>query len=83
MFLYKILHLLLHLLYYRIYYTWINIKSSYNKDTFKISALTGNDELELPDGSYLMPDIPDYVQYIKKNVEKILIIHQYEYVKIR
>ena len=34
-----------------IYYTWKNIKSSYNKNKFKISAPTWNDEFELPDGS--------------------------------
>ena len=33
-----------------IYYTWKNIKSSYNNSKFKISALTWNDEFELPDG---------------------------------
>ena len=36
-----------------IYYTWKNIKSSHNNNKFKISALTWNDEFELPDGSYL------------------------------
>ena len=35
-----------------IYYTWKNIKSSYNKNKFKISAPTWNDKFELPDGSY-------------------------------
>ena len=33
-----------------IYYNWKNIKSSYNKSKFKISAPTWNDEFELPDG---------------------------------
>ena len=40
-----------------IYYTWKNIKSSYNNNKFKISALTWNDKFELPDGSYSVPDI--------------------------
>ena len=40
-----------------IYYTWKNIKSSYNNNKFKISAPTGNDEFELPDGSYSISDI--------------------------
>ena len=35
-----------------IYYTWKNIKSSYNNNKFKISASTGSDEFEIPDGSY-------------------------------
>ena len=40
-----------------IYYTWKNIKRSYNNNKFKISALTWNDEFELPDGSYSISDI--------------------------
>ena len=43
-----------------IYYTWINIKSSYNNNKFKISAPTWNDKFELPDGSYSVSDIQDY-----------------------
>ena len=33
-----------------IYYRWKNMKSSYNSNTFKISAPTWNDKFELPDG---------------------------------
>ena len=62
-----------------IYYTWRNIKSSYNNNKLKISAPTWNDEFELPDGSYLVSDIQDYFEYILKNIEKILINHQYKY----
>ena len=63
-----------------IYYTWRNIKSSYNKNKFKIYAITWNKEFELPDGSYSASDIQDYFKYIlKKNMEKVLIIHQYRY----
>ena len=40
-----------------IYYIWKNIKNSYNNNKSKISAPTWNDELELPDGSYLISDI--------------------------
>ena len=32
-----------------VYYKWKNIKSSYNKNKFKISAPTWSDEFELPD----------------------------------
>ena len=57
-----------------IYYTWKNIKSSYNNNTFKISAPTWSDELELPDGSYSISDIQDYYEYIlrkhSENVDK-------------
>ena len=34
-----------------IYYIWKNIESSYNNNKIKISAPTGNDKLELSDGS--------------------------------
>ena len=55
-----------------IYYTWKNIKSSYNKSKFKISAPTWNDRFELPDGSYSVSDIQDYFEYIlKKHGENI------------
>ena len=64
-----------------IYYIWRNIKSSYNNNKFKISAPTWNDEFELPDGSYSISDIQGYFEYIlKKNMEKILINHQYKYI---
>ena len=54
------------------YYTWKNIKSSYNNNKFKISAPTWNDKLELPDGSYSVPDIQDYFEYIlKKHGESV------------
>ena len=55
-----------------IYYTWKNIKSSYNNNKFKISAQTWNDKFELPDGSYSVPEIQDYFEYIlKKHGEDI------------
>ena len=47
-----------------IYYTSKNIKSSYNNNKFKISAPTWSEESELPDGSYSIPDIQDYFEYI-------------------
>ena len=42
-------------------------------------APTWNDELELPDGSYSMSDIEDYIEYIKKHKTPttILSIHVY------
>ena len=49
-----------------------NIKSTYNNNKFKISALTWNDEFELLDGSYSVSDIQDYFEYIlKKHGEDI------------
>ena len=55
-----------------IYYTWKNMKSSYNSNKFKISAPTWSDEFELPDGSYSISDIQDYLQYaLKKHIENV------------
>ena len=55
-----------------IYYTWKNIKTSYNNNKFKISAPTWNEEFELPDRSYSIPDIQDYFEYIlKKDSESV------------
>ena len=43
-----------------------------NNNTFKISAPTWNDKFELLDGSYSVPGIQDYFQYIlKKHGENI------------
>ena len=42
------------------------MKSSYNNNKFKISALTSNDEFELPNESYSVSDIQDYSEYILK-----------------
>ena len=55
-----------------IYYTWKNLKSSYNKNKFKIPAPTWNDKFELPDGSYSVSDIQNYFEYIlKKHGENV------------
>ena len=50
-----------------------NIRKSNNKNKFKISALTWNDELL--DVSYSISDIQDYFEYIlKKHGEKTVIL---------
>ena len=54
-----------------IYYTWKNVKSSYNNNKFKISAPTWNETFDLPDGSYNIPEIQDYIEYIIKKHETI------------
>ena len=57
-----------------IYYKWKNIKNSYKKNKFKISALW-NEQFELPDGSSSISDIWDSCKYIfKKHEEKLLIL---------
>ena len=54
-----------------IYYTWKNVKSTYNNNKFKISAPTWNETFDLPDGSYNIPEIQDYIEYIIKKHETI------------
>ena len=48
------------------YYTRENIKKSYKKYKFKISAPIWNDKFELPDRSYSVSDNQDYFEYIVK-----------------
>ena len=54
-----------------IYYSWKNVKSIYNNNKFKISAPTWNDTFDLPDGSYNIPAIQNYIEYIIKKHETI------------
>ena len=55
-----------------IYYTQKNIKSSYNNNTFKITASKCSDKFELPGGSYSVSDIQEHFEYIfRKHGENI------------
>ena len=54
-----------------IYYTWKNVKSTYNNNKFKISAPTCSQKLELPDGSYNIQAIQNYIEYLIKKHETI------------
>ena len=54
-----------------IYYTWKNVKSIYNDNKFKISSPTWNETFDLPDGSYNILEIQDYIEYIIKKHETI------------
>ena len=54
-----------------IYYTWKNVKSTYNNNKLKISAPTWNETFDLPDGSYNISEIQDYIEYIIKKHETI------------
>ena len=54
-----------------IYYTWKNVKSTYNNNKFKISAPTWNETFDLPDGSYNIPKIQDYIEYVIKKHETV------------
>ena len=51
---------------FSIYYTWKKIKSEYNKNKFKISSPTMNDEFDLSDASYSIADIQYHFPYIIK-----------------
>ena len=52
-------------------YTWKNVKSAYNNNKFKILAPTWNEAFDLPDGSYNISEIQDYIKYIIKKHETI------------
>ena len=49
-----------------IYYIWKNIKTEYNNNKFKISALTWKENFDLHDGSDSTADIQDYFEFIIK-----------------
>ena len=51
-----------------IHYTWKNIKSEYN-NKFRILIPTWNDTFDLPDGSYSIEDIQDFLEFIIKKHE--------------
>ena len=53
-------------------YTWKNIKSEYNNNKLKISALTWDCTFDLPDRSYSIVDIQDYCEFIIKKHDKAL-----------
>ena len=62
-----------------IYYTWKDIRKQH-KNKRKIIAPKWNDEFELPDVSYSVSDIQDYIEYIIKKHEtltKIPAVHVY------
>ena len=54
-----------------IYYTWKNVKSIYNNNKVKIFTSTWNDTFDLPDESYNISEIQDYIKYIIKKHETI------------
>ena len=44
-----------------------NIRKHYKNNKLKITAPTWNDEFKLPDGSYSVSDIQDYIEFIIKH----------------
>ena len=57
-----------------IYYTWKNIRKQYKDNKIKIITPTWNEEFELPDGSYSVSGIEDYIKYIIKKYETLTTI---------
>ena len=57
-----------------VYCTWKNVRKQYEKNKLKIIAPTWNDEFELPDGSYSVSCIQDYIEYIIKKRETLTTI---------
>ena len=45
---------------------WKNVRKQYKNNNLKIMPPTWNNEFELPDGSYSVSDIQDYIEYIIK-----------------
>ena len=63
-----------------IYYKWKNIRKQYKNNKLTIIAPIWNDEFKLPDGSYSVSDIQDYIGFIIKKHEtltKVYPIHVY------
>ena len=54
-----------------IYCTWKNIRKQYKNNKLKLIAPTWNDKFELPDGSYSVSVIQDYIKYIIKKHETL------------
>ena len=57
-----------------IYYTLKNIRKLYKNSKLKIITPTRNDEFDLPDGSYCVSDIQDYLEFINKKHETLTAI---------
>ena len=54
-----------------IYYKWKNIRKQYKNIKLIKIGLTWNDEFELPNVSYSVSDIQDYIEYIIKQHETL------------
>ena len=57
-----------------IYYPWKNMIKQDQNNKLKIIAPTWNDKFELPDGSYSVSVIQDYIEYIIRKHETLTII---------
>ena len=54
-----------------IYYSWENIRKQYENNELKIITQTWNNDFGLPDGSYSVSDIQDYIKYMIKKHETL------------
>ena len=59
---------------FSIYYTWKKLRKQYKDVKLKIIAPTWNYQFELPDGSYSVLDIQDYVKFVIKKHETLTTI---------
>ena len=66
-----------------IHYTQKNIRKQYKNNKLKAIAPTGNDQFEVPNGSYSVSGIQDYFEYIIKKHEALITIpHIHAYINI-
>ena len=55
-------------------FTWKNIRKQYKNNKLKIITPPWNDEFELPDGSYSVSHIQDYIRYVIKKLKTLTAI---------
>ena len=48
---------------------WKNIRKQYKNNKLKKTPPIWNDKFELPNGSYSVSNIEDYIEYIIKNMK--------------
>ena len=53
-----------------IYYMWKNIGKQYKNNKPKIIASTWNNEFGLPDGSYSISGVQDYIEFTIKDMKR-------------
>ena len=53
-----------------VYYTWKSIRQQYKNNKLKTIAPTWNDVSQLPDGSYSVSNIQDYIGCIIKDMKR-------------
>ena len=56
---------------FSVYYTRKSIKQQYKINKLKIISPAWKDVVELPDGSYSVLDIQDYIEYIMEKTQSI------------